>query len=412
MFVCSTSLHAEPVTAISYVGNKVTKDYIIRQELGFNQGDDVNAAELEMTRQSVMDLGLFKSVTIEQQQNGQVIITVKEKSYLLLLPRFSRDSNTDKISPGLRLTVDNVAGRNQRFSLLYSKKDPENASSGDENNYGFSYSYPKMWGGNYNLDFSFDFLEAPINFVSTDETLSEYTRNDFDTRILISRWLEKTGPSTGWVLGGGVRLRKHSYSYESGLEGIIEDDDAISLQGQIYYTDVHDLLYSRSGVRYGYLIEQGLEELGSDYDFNRHLFYYQRYMKLGRPHHNLNIQARVGFSDGYDSNLNEEVYSIGGYGDLRAYNADDVEGAAFALLNIEYLRPVFDSDSGRMLLFADVGNAYARNSDLDFSGLKVAAGFGMRWKVKSFVRLDLSLEYAYNVDDETDKIYFRTSAPF
>ena len=82
------------------------------------------------------------------------------------------------------------------------------------------------------------------------------------------------------------------------------------------------------------------------------------------------------------------------------------------LVNLEYLQPVFDRDHIRAVLFMDAGNAYARNSDLDFSAIKLATGLGIRWKIKGFVNLDLSMEYAFNHDSDSDRFYFRTSAPF
>jgi len=402
---------ANTINEIRFTGNLKTKERILRQELTVRVGSKLDSQELEYSRQSIMDLGLFKSVTVEVLEKNVVLFTVKEKRYLLLLPRFSRDSDTDKITPGIKLTVDNIAGLNQRATLTLKQSDADDASSGDKDEVGLSYYYPKMFGTQYSLDVLLGFSREPLQFFSAGSPVADYKRQEIDLGFIVSRWLKKTGPSTGWVAGAGPRLHYNRYDYVSGMSGIYSDDHAISLLGQIFYTDIHDHLYSRTGLNYGYVLEQGLKGLGSDYDYNRHLFFYRQFYRLDRPHHNLNWQVRLGLSDDASSNLNEDVYSIGGYGDLRAYDSS-TGGAAFVMLNVEYLRPMFDSNQVRGLLFADVGDAFVKNSDLDLSDLKWSVGTGLRWKIKSFVNLSLSLEYAYNVDTSENKVYFRTSGPF
>jgi outer membrane protein assembly factor BamA len=399
------------ISAIQFSGNKVTKDRVLLQELTIKVGDPVEQEKLLASRQSIMDLGLFLSVTVDVNESGVVVFTVKEKHYVLLLPRFSHDSDTNKINPGARLTINNVGGLNQRLKLTYSRSDPEDADQGNQDELGVEFYYPKIQGSKYNLNTSFNIVKAPLQSLQSGAVVAEYDKRDLEFRFLVSRWWRKTAPSSGWLTGVGMHLEKHDYQYISGINDLFIDDHALGVIGEIAYMDVRDYLYSRSGVQYGYSIEHGLKFLGSDYPYTRHLLYYRRYMPLSRPHHNLNIQARLGFSDGDSNNLGEDVFEINGYGDLRAYK-DQVSGDAFALLNIEYLRPLMGRNQMRGLLFVDAGNAYASNSDVDLSDLKWATGLGLRWLIKGYVDLDLSLEYAFNLEDNEDRFYFRTKGAF
>ena len=401
----------QSIAEIKFAGNHVTRDRVLRQELIIKTGDTVIQSKLERSRQSIMDLGLFKSVTVDVNDSGIVTFTVTEKKYWLLLPRFSHDSDNNRITPGVRLTINNIAGLNQRLKLTYKQDDAEDADHGKQDELSVEFNYPRLAGTVYNLDAAVNIKHSPLQFLQLGVPVSEYKNDEFTISLLVSRWIQKTAPSTGWLAGLGIRIIKRDYRYLSGLDNVFMDDRAISVLGRLSYSDIHDHLFSRTGVQYGYQLEQGVQSLGSDYSFNRHLLFYRRFMRLHKVHHNLNIQARLGFSNGHSSNLNEDTYSIDGYGDLRAYNRE-VSGDAFVLLNLEYLRPVLGKKHARGLLFVDVGNTYTSNSELDLSGLKWAAGFGLRWKIRQFVDLDLSLEYAYDLDNQDDKVYFKTSGAF
>ena len=383
----------------------------MRQELTIKEGDPFDQEKIKASRQSVMDLGLFKSVDVDVSDAGSVVFTVSEKHFILLIPRISYDSDNDQIKPGIRLTVNNVGGVNQRIKMTYIQSDAEDADDGSRNELGLEYSYPKILGSSYNLSAGINIVKSPLQLLQGGVVVSEYKKNDIDLNFVVSRWLKKTAPSIGWVVGAGMHYVDHNYQYESGLQGVYADDHAVSLLINIAYTELHDHLYSRSGVQYGYSIEQSMESLGSEYQFNRHQFYYRQFIPLGRPHHNLNVQARMGFSDGATSNLGNDTYTINGYGDLRAYS-EEVSGDAFVIFNLEYLRPILGRSHVRSLVFVDMGDTFANNTDATLSGLKWAGGVGLRWKIKSFVSLDLSMEYARNFNSDENKFYFKTKGAF
>lgn len=399
------------VTGITITGNEVTKERIILQELDFAPGDMINKDLLERSRQSVMDLGLFKKVDASIDDAGVVTIDIKEKKYVLFIPRISHDSEENRLEPGLKLTVDNVAGLNQRLQVTYKQSESEDAIDGKQDELSFEFNYPKVAGSRYNLQTRIDSRQGPVQLINAGSVVSEYTRNTFGLTVLMTRWLVKIGPSKGWLSGFGLTFNKRDYVYTSGMNGAFDDDKAVSLLAQINYTDIHNYLYSREGVEYGYNLQQGVKFLGSDYQFNRHLFYYRRYIQGHKKHHNLNIQARLGLSDGHSDNLNEGAYNIDGYGDLRGYR-QEVDGDSYVLLNIEYLRPVLGRNHIRGLVFVDVGNAYAGNSDIDLTDLRWVAGSGIRWKIRNFVDFDLSLEVAYDIDNKDNKVYLKTGAAF
>ena len=374
-------------------------------------GDVINEDMLKRSRQSVMDLGLFKKVGASIDEAGVVTIDIEEKSYVLFIPRISHDSEENRLEPGLKLTVDNIAGLNQRLQVTYKQSKTEDAIDGKQNELSIGFNYPKVSGTQFNLQTNIDYRQGPVQHIDAGTVVSEYSKTSLGFTVLMTRWLVKIGPSKGWLSGFGFNINNRDYNYSSGLEGEFEDDKSLSMLAQISFTNVSNLLYSLEGVEYGYNLEQGLEFLGSDYQYNRHLFYYRRYMQLNKKHHSLNVQARLGLSDGHSNNLNEGAYAIDGYGNLRGYRKE-LEGDSYVLLNVEYLHPLFGRNHIRGLLFVDVGNAYEGNSDIDLTDLKWIAGSGLRWKIRNFVDFDLSLEVAYDFDNKDNKVYLKTGAAF
>ena len=62
--------------------------------------------------------------------------------------------------------------------------------------------------------------------------------------------------------------------------------------------------------------------------------------------------------------------------------------------------------------FIDVGNVYDDLEAVDFADLHYTLGTGIRWKVESFVKTDLFLDYGYDVEEEDGKFYGGTSLNF
>jgi outer membrane protein insertion porin family len=68
------------VERIEVAGNTQTKDFVIRRELRFAEGDAVNAFILERARKRVLALGFFKKVTLKRKlgsSQDRVVITVE-----------------------------------------------------------------------------------------------------------------------------------------------------------------------------------------------------------------------------------------------------------------------------------------------------------------------------------------------
>lgn len=125
------------IAGISFYGNDKTKSYILQRELGFKQGDYVEAKDLPQklveARQQLINTSLFINVDVHVENKfGELVfitINVKERWYLFPLPYFKladRNFNTwlvtynaslQRVNYGIKFIHNNFSGRNDKMNL-------------------------------------------------------------------------------------------------------------------------------------------------------------------------------------------------------------------------------------------------------------------------------------------------------
>jgi len=402
---------ADVIQAIEFHGNKVTRRRILLQEMLIKVGDVADPALIERSRQAIMNLGLFTSVVAatEPRDDGVVLhLHVKEKYYILPVPKLNRD-DYNNISYGAEITADNLFGLNQQLKLRYETEDAVTVTEGEVVNYLLGYSYPRVLGSAWSLG-----AEAVLTRQPVESSASVYEQDAWSAAFRLSRWLNLRGPSRGWQIGSGLVWRQNSYEYRSGplTDGFVAAS-TVGVPVSVQFIDVNDYLYSRSGMDYGYIGELGAPVLGSDTHYNRHEIYYRRYFLLrGRPHQNIDLQWKLGLSSGELFPGEANAYSLGGSKSMRAYDRGTINGNAYALINLQYLVPVFGYKPLRAVAFADIGNAYPSNREFDAGKILWDVGVGLRLRLKSFVKIDLRVDAAWNPENGDWKVFAGTKDVF
>ena len=131
------------VERINITGNQKTRDFVIRRELDFSEGDPFNQALLARDRTAIQGLGFFKSVDISTQQGSApdkvvIDIAVVEQStgdYGVTAGYSTQDGILGEIS----LTERNFLGRGQ-----YVRAAVGASSSG--RTFDFSFTEPRFMG--------------------------------------------------------------------------------------------------------------------------------------------------------------------------------------------------------------------------------------------------------------------------
>lgn len=404
------------ITRIEFTGNHVTEAQILLQEMVVKEGDSADPGLIERSRQAIMDLGLFVSVyaVLVPEAEGSVLrIIVKEKYYIVPMPKLNRDDDNN-ISLGAELSFDNLAGLNQKLKLRYESEDARGVSGGKLTSSLLSYDYPRVLGSAWLLHTDFSQTRSPAEVVTGSTLESLYAGQAWSASVQASRWLNTHGQSRDWQMGSGLVWRRNIYDYVEGVRtSAFQDTQAVGVIFNVQNLDVRDFLFSRSGKEYGYRGEYGVPVLGSDTNYTRHEFFYRNFLLIdGRPHENIDFQARLALSGGDIFPGEGYAYSLGGSKTLRGYATGSSQGNSYILINVQYLRPFFRYYPFRGALFLDVGNAYPSNTEMHLGAVKWDVGVGFRLRLKSFVKLDLRVDAAYAYDTGTWKYFAGTKEVF
>ena len=402
------------VSRIDIAGNKKTKHSIILQEIIFRAGQSVNQDSIDQSVQAIKNLGLFQSVEYHgaEADDGTIVatFTVVEKRFNFVLPKLNRNGDGD-ITTGIVWRSENLFGRNQRSKFTLARKQFDDADEETENEIKWEYDYPRIAQSPFSLS-----LVALSEDTRLEETVNletgEYDRSRSLFQFLLGRRLRKSGPSHGITLSAGPLWDRYRHEFISGTPGLLPDVTVKAIVAKVDGFYVNDHLLSRSGHHFGYNIRVADDVISSDVNFVDHFFFYRKFIPLpGKEHTNLNYQFRVGTIN--RSILGPPQFKVGGSRSLRGYARDDVEGNAFAILNVEYLRPIFNRETLRGALLFDVGNAWERANEASLSDLKYSVGVGLRWKLKRFVRTDVRLDIARGISEGGEtRAYLSTRATF
>ncbi|MEN8200625.1 MAG: BamA/TamA family outer membrane protein [Thermodesulfobacteriota bacterium] len=395
---------------IVFAGNKVTLPQTMLQEMTLVVGDQADPEKIEESRQAIMDLNLFKSVVVNQEirEEGVVLeIEVEEKYYILPLPTLDY-SNDGDIAYGVNVKWYNMFGRNYTMKLKGKVKNYADGDTDSKEFIAFGYTMPRLYSGPWTLQLNGDYT---VNHIfAPDDGHSAYKQEAWYLGFHLKRWYHLEGPSRGWFTRGGASIAHKSHELENGTPGLYEDGAMPLLSLGIGYKAVHDHLFSRTGKEFGYNFGLGYSPVDSEALFTTNHFYYRRYHWLfGKRHHNLNYQLQAAFAS--DSQYREYSYKLGSSKTLRGYKRDSHAGNAYLLANVEYLHPLLDNAPIRGVIFTDIGNSWQSVEDIDPTEVEIGVGFGVRAKVKYFVKLDLVLECAFSSDGES-KVYGGSSLPF
>ncbi|MCP4469823.1 MAG: hypothetical protein GY815_03910 [Gammaproteobacteria bacterium] len=105
-------------------------------------------------------------------------------------------------------------------------------------------------------------------------------------------------------------------------------------------------------------------------------------------------------------------YGIGDSSNMRGLEGVDERGDARWFSNLEYVFSYRKKPAIAHTLFVDIGNVYDNLNDVDFTDLRYTMGTGFRWKIESFVKTDLFLNYGYSPEEREGKLYGGTSLNF
>jgi outer membrane protein assembly factor BamA len=415
------TLLAAPINEIIFKGNAVTRESVLRQELRLREGDEADSKLIEESRQAIMNLGLFKSVTSlveEELQNGsmvcRLIFTVEERYFLLPIPLLEAKAKNDNVAEGLGsisygfdLRHNNVMGLNHRLQLLYESEDFKDTGGDSSTESSLTYDIPRLIGTPYQLSLSAKQVLRDINEYQDEVLSGSYHQEVNSGSFYLSRWLNSQSISRGWRAGAGFGVTVVNYDEQSGSAFSYGSSQSVTLNTGISYDAVNEFPYHRDGEQYGYKLSLGIPQLGSDSSSHQHALFHRRYQPTQFADSNINTQIQLKLANGTGT-----TYALGNSALLRGYENDYAEGNAMLLINLEYHQHLSGYRQLRGVLFTDFGNAWPGISEIDLSEMPAGVGVGLRWRVQSFVDVTLRVDYAMALATGNNMITLNTSASF
>lgn len=396
---------------IRFVGNDVTRDAVLLRELPMRAGDACDLDDIIDGIQSLFDLELFTRVRTEIRPGlkGAIVrYIVEEKFFFLALPRLSRTSDGE-LRGGLQLRWDNFNGRLHEFRITAEQRR-ENDGNGHEGFvYSMDYRIPRFLDSGQGLSISVEDRRKQVSF---ERDGVDFGVGERDSERLDLVWLHWPGSSRG-VLGlslyGGIRFDNRRLSIVEGDTGPYRGGNDVTLVVGFENRQVHSDRFRRTGRSYGAQFQFANSVTGSDFRYHRLDLFGRWYLPLPGGVRNVNLQARLGLSDG--APFGERAYAIGGGELLRGMESDQASGDFLALLNVEYLQAWFTHPSLRWVLFSDVGNVYTRERSR-LSRLYVRGGLGLRWKLLKITNTDIRLDLAWDPDAGRARTYVSTNLTY
>ena len=400
------------ITNIKLIGNKVTQEFVIKNEIAISEGAEFDSDLMEKSRQAIMDLGLFKKVKAKKIKNDEGVeihFKMVERWFILPVPRVDRSAD-GVISIGGQIRFDNIFGLNQQLDLTAKQKREEEGEGDKSDVFKLKYTANKFNNSPYGFSFSYSNELSEDEVEEDGEVIGEVESFNDKVSFFVRREIKRWEPQNNWAIQMGIVNHLRKLKILSGSAGNRLDGRDLQFKINIASDQVHIEPNRRIGKTYGVKITWADELIRSDFNYYRYDLFYREYRPLPSSNLvNLNYQLRAGYSNG--SNFGGQSYELGSSSTIRGIDKDEKSGNVLVLANVEYLHALHFYPRVRGVVFTDIGNVYPAHT-LNLSKLEVTVGLGLRWKIASFVDTDLRVDIAYNPDTDETQAYAGTRHAF
>ena len=394
-----------PIDQFRVSGNVKTQEKYLIHWTELEIGQILTIDALNHALQELRNTDLYKSIQFqtERLENGELTlhIIVEERRSWLLLPRASRNNDGD-IKGGFRLRMYNLQGADRTLDLLAQQEQETNDDVNNE--FRMVYTLP-MLSKPYDLTWRLSRLveNKEVEGFENVETIDYFAFN-------VSRDWQLDFFRTPLTIGTAIELEDRD------LEQPYPDDIEAREAGQhnrlrlsLIFDGVNRERYRRFGDYYALSIGQGFDWLGSDYDSTVVEIEVNGFKRLNFYD---NFNYRVVFEVSNDSPFNYLRYSVGGGSTIRGLENFGERGDARWFGNFEWVIAYRKKPGIAHTLFVDLGNVYDSLEDIDPGDFHYTVGTGFRWKIESFVKTDLFVDYGYDPDAGEGRFYGGTSLNF
>lgn len=399
------------VDSVSFEGNRVTKEEVIRRELHQLRGEPCSLDNIIDGIQNAQDLGLFKSVRAELRLDDEwleLVYIVSEKIFFLPIPRFSRTSDGE-IRFGAQLRWDNFLGRLHQLKLTYEKRQEDEGQGRAGYVHSVDYSVPRFFGSRFGMGVSLDRIRRNSELTQDGVVYGEVLRESQRAEFRLARWAKGSTGVQGFSYFLGLGFEDRTYDIRSGTIGPFMGGQNATVLAGFDVKRVHQDSFNRRGYEYGVTLRLADSSWGADFKYARLDSHLRWFKPLLRPQTSLNVQVRLGLSS--KAPFGERSYGIGGGEVIRGMRTGYATGDILTLANVEYLSGFFSYPALRWVAFSDIGNVFLKD-DVKLHRQIIRGGLGLRWKLEELSNTDLRLDVAWDPKRSKMTPYLSTSLTF
>lgn len=427
------------VRRISFQGNTVTQDEVLRREMRQLEGGWASTAMIEGSKIRLQRLGFFKEVNVEtpgvpgSEDQIDVNYTVEEQpsGSISATVGFAQDTG---LILGLSYQESNVFGTGNSINIGVNRSDYQEA-----------------------LNLSYFDPYYTVDGVSRGYSVS-FRKSNFEERNIASFSTDSFGASVnfGYPISEVSRIG-FSVGFESTdiKEGVIpaqEISEFLDNEGNQFDLISLTATYTMSALNRGLLPTGGRSQSmsfemtvpGSELEFFRVNYSGQIFFPLFNPFV-LRLRTDLGFGEAYGGTKTFPFYKhffAGGMGSVRGFESntlgprstpspqdqfndpDPIGGNALIEMSAEILFPlpfIEDQSQMRSAFFVDAGNVFNTNCpavsivcrDLDNGELRYSAGIAVTW-ITGFAPISFALSFPINDKDgdESESFQFELGKTF
>lgn len=383
------------VDKIKIRGNVKTKDVVIRRELRIKPGDRFDGEKLKRSKERLQNLGFFEDVSYDTEDTAvpnkkDLVVDVKESK----TGAFSFGggySTVDQLVGFFEIEQKNFDWKNFPY-FTGAGQDLRIRTSFGSLSQGLDISFTEPWLFDYPVSFGFDLYkhtrqrESDVGY-GYDE---DVTGGDLRFGYELSEYLKENLT----YRYDTIKISDVSDDASSDLKDEAGTNAVSSVEYGLTYDTRDNVFNPTHGNVLGGSMQVAGGPFGGDKDFWK---FYSRASHFTPVWRNavVEFRGRMGIADTYGDSAKIPIYErffAGGSDSVRGYRerkvsenncvdsktGDPLGGSSVMIGNMEYTYPLVSFL--KLAAFYDVGNVWAKSSDVGSGGFKAGTGVGFRLK--------------------------------
>ena len=427
------------VRRISFQGNTLTQDKVLRREMRQMEGGWASTASIEHSKLRLERLGFFKEVNVETPEVAGVDDQI-DVEYTV------EEQPTGSVSATL--------GYAEAAGLILGASYQQNNVFGTGNSVNFGVNYSA-----YQTSYNFSFFDPYYTVDGVSRGYSVFYRStDFDERNIARFSTDSYGGSVSFgypvseISRVGFNVGYESTRIKEGIYPAQEISQFLATEGKDFNLVTLSASYSMSALNRGLLPTAGKSQAlsyemtvpGSELEYFRVNYEGQIFYPLPSVFI-LHLRADLGYGDGYGGTNAFPFYKnfyAGGFGSVRGYETNSLGPRSTPSPNSAFIRPepiggnilisgtaevlfplpfVKDQRQLKSVFFVDAGNVFNSNCppisqicyDVKDGELRYSAGFAVTW-ITGFAPISFSISTPFNrkPGDEGESFQFELGRTF